>query len=100
MGWDWLPGRPLTCFGRGRPNPGSSPGQALPLPSERVKSDAPLEELGTDGGNRLAADHTAHRCSGSRGKGYAARREGGQATAAMLGRSRMDRWAAAGGGGS
>ena len=92
MGWDWLPGRPLTCFGRGRPN--------LPLPSERVKSDAPPEELGTDGGNRLTADHSAQRRSGSRGKGYAARREGGQATAAMLGRSRMDRWAAAEGGGS
>ena len=113
MGWDWLPGRPLTCFGRGRPNlplpqervksraprhscsfgrgrpnPGS-PGQALPLPSERVKSDAPPEELGTEGGNRLTADHSAHRCSGSRGKGYAARREGGQATAAMSERSRM-----------
>ena len=30
-----VPGRPLTGFGRGRPNPGSSPGQTLPLPSER-----------------------------------------------------------------
>ena len=33
---DWLPGRPLTDFGRRRPN--------LPLPLERVKSDAnPLD---------------------------------------------------------
>ena len=33
-GWAWLRGRPLTDFGRRRPN--------LPLPSERVKSAAPL----------------------------------------------------------
>ena len=31
----------LTGLGRGRPNPGSSPGQVLPLPWERVKSAAP-----------------------------------------------------------
>ena len=37
----WLPGRPRTDFGRRRPNPGSSPGQVLPLPSERVKSGDP-----------------------------------------------------------
>ena len=34
MAWGWLPGRPLTDFGRRRPN--------LPLPLERVKSAAPL----------------------------------------------------------
>ena len=36
----------LTGFGRGRPNPGSSPGQALTLPSERVKSRHTFEDEG------------------------------------------------------
>ena len=39
----WLRGSPLTGFGRRRPHPGSSPGQALPLPLERVKSDPAFE---------------------------------------------------------
>ena len=39
-------GRPLTDFGRRRPTPGSSPGQVLPLPLERVKSRAATEERG------------------------------------------------------
>ncbi len=33
----WLPGRPLTEFGRRRP--------ILPLPLERVKNDVPLSEM-------------------------------------------------------
>ena len=42
----WVPGSPLTGLGRGRPNPGSSPGRALPLPLERVKSGPALEHEG------------------------------------------------------
>ena len=34
----WVPGGPLTDFGRRRPNPSASSGQVLPLPLERVKS--------------------------------------------------------------
>ena len=34
----WVRGRPLTGFGRRPPNPSASSGQALPLPSERVKN--------------------------------------------------------------
>ena len=72
------------------PEPASPPGEG--------EGRAPPEELGTEGGDRLAADHSAQRRSGSRGKGHAARRERGQATAAMSERSRWDRWKAAEGG--
>ena len=34
----WVRGRPLTDFGRGRPNPSAGSGQVLTLPLERVKS--------------------------------------------------------------
>ena len=49
----WVPGGPLTGFGRRRPNPSASSGQALPLPLERVKSG--------DSSCRLTPNTVAHR---------------------------------------
>ena len=46
LGW-WVPGGHLTDFGRRRPNPGSSPGQVLPLPSERVKNGVRVKGVTT-----------------------------------------------------
>ena len=40
----WLRGRPLTDFGRRRPNPSASSGQVLPLPLERGRTAAPRRD--------------------------------------------------------